>query len=77
MLLPLSEKFSESQAASVKTFRVTGGYLKAGTSFLKRVTGRFFELVSDFIEASRQFIFNFLRKKPAKKYCEKHKCLYK
>jgi hypothetical protein len=28
------------QAAFVKFLRVAGGYLKAGTSFLKRVTGK-------------------------------------
>jgi hypothetical protein len=27
------------------TFRVTGGYLKVGTSFLKRVTRKFTELL--------------------------------
>ncbi len=30
------------QAAFRTTFRVKGGYLKAGTSFLKRVTGKDF-----------------------------------
>jgi hypothetical protein len=38
----LSEQFSESQMAFGTTFIVTSGYLKTGTSFLKRVTGRFF-----------------------------------
>jgi hypothetical protein len=41
----LSEKFSESQVAFGTTFRVKdGGYQKAGTSFLKRVTGRIFTI---------------------------------
>ncbi len=50
---------SESQSAIRTSFRVTGGYQKAGTSFLKRVAGRIFSvsrLVSDFIEASGNFI---------------------
>jgi hypothetical protein len=34
----LSEQFSESQAGFGKTFKGTGGYQKAGTSSLKRVT---------------------------------------
>jgi hypothetical protein len=62
-----SEKFSESQAAFGTIFRVTGGYLKVRTSFLKRVTGRFSELVSDIKEGSRTFIFDFLHKKAATK----------
>jgi hypothetical protein len=33
----LSEQFSGSQAGSGRTFRDTGGYQKAGTSFLKMV----------------------------------------
>jgi hypothetical protein len=48
----------ESQAVSGTTFRVTGGYLTAGTSFLKRLL----ELVSSFKEASRNFILNFFQK---------------
>jgi hypothetical protein len=42
------------------------GYRKSGTSSLMRVTGRVFritELVSDFKEASRNFILEFLHKK--------------
>jgi hypothetical protein len=48
-------------------FRDTGGYQKAGTSSLKRVTGRNFTLVSDFIEASRNIYLDFLHKKTTKK----------
>ncbi len=40
----LSEQFSELQAAFGTTFRVTGGYLKAGTSFQNRFTGRMFRI---------------------------------
>jgi hypothetical protein len=36
---------------------------KVGTSSLKRVTGRHFTLLRDFIEASRNFILDFLNKK--------------
>jgi hypothetical protein len=42
----LSEQFSGSQAAFGTTFRVTGGYRKAGTSSLKRATGRIFTISS-------------------------------
>jgi hypothetical protein len=38
----LSEQFSGSQAGYGTTFRDTGGYQKAGTSSLKRVTGKNF-----------------------------------
>jgi hypothetical protein len=38
------EQFSGSQAAFGTTFRVTGGYRKAGTSFLRRVIGRIFTI---------------------------------
>jgi hypothetical protein len=51
----LSEQSSGPQAAFGTTFKVTGEYWKAGTSSLKRVTGGFSKLVSDFIEASRSF----------------------
>jgi hypothetical protein len=50
-------------------FKGTGGYLKAGTNFLKSVPEGFSELITDFKGASRYFIFNFLHKKAAK-YCE-------
>jgi hypothetical protein len=40
----ISEQFSESQAAFRTTFKGTGGYQKAGTSSLKRVTGRNFTI---------------------------------
>ncbi len=51
-------------------FRITSGYLKVGTTFLKRVTylNDFPEFVSDFREAIRnlRYFFNFLHKKAAK-----------
>jgi hypothetical protein len=40
----LSEQFSESQAAFGTIFIATGGFRKAGTSPLKRVTGRIFTI---------------------------------
>jgi hypothetical protein len=50
----LFEQFSESKTA----FGIgTGGYLKAETSFLKRVTGRIFRLGSNFREAFKNFTF--------------------
>jgi hypothetical protein len=38
---------------------VTGSYLKAGTSFLKRVAEGYLELVSDLKKAGINFIINF------------------
>jgi hypothetical protein len=38
------------------TFGVTGGYLKFGTSFLKRVTWKVFKII-DFKEANMNFIY--------------------
>jgi hypothetical protein len=55
-----------SHGAFETTFRVTGGYQKAGTSFLKMVTGRILELVSVSKGASSKFILDFPRKKRAK-----------
>ncbi len=43
IVMAASEQFiSRSKAAFETTFRVTGGYSKAGTNFLKRITGRIF-----------------------------------
>ncbi len=72
----LSEQFSESQAGFVATLKGTDGYQKAGTSSLKRVTGRNFKFVSDFIEANRNFILDFLHKKTTE-HCENHKHSFK
>jgi hypothetical protein len=47
------------------TFRVTVGYLRAGTSSFKELLEEFSELVCDFKEASRNFILNSLHKKAA------------
>ncbi len=52
-----------SQAVTVT---VTGVYVKARISFLKRVNGRFSESVSYFLEASRNFIVTLLHKKQPK-----------
>jgi hypothetical protein len=64
----LSEQFSESQAGFRTTFKGTGGYQKAATNYLKRV--------SDFIEASRNFILDFLHEKTTEK-CENLKRSFK
>ncbi len=69
---PAFRTISESQAGFGTTFKGPGGYLKPGTSSLKRVTGRISQLVSDFIEASRNFILDFLHKKTTEN-CENHK----
>jgi hypothetical protein len=60
----LAEHFSGSQAVYGTTFRDTGGYQKAGKSSLKRVKlEEISQLVSDFIEAGKNFNFDFLHKK--------------
>ncbi len=46
--------------------------MTAGTSLLKRVTGRMFRKVSDFKKASRNFIFYVLHKKGAVKTISAH-----
>jgi hypothetical protein len=54
--------FSGSQAAFGTTFSVTSGYRKAGTKLLEG----FSQLISDFIEASRNFNLDFFHKRTAK-----------
>jgi hypothetical protein len=49
----------------------TSGYRKAGTSFLKRASGRIFNLVRYFRETSRNLILNDFQKQTAKN-CETH-----
>ncbi len=49
----LSEHISEYQAAFGTTFSVTGGYLKAGIGFMKRVTGKIFK-ISKCFQRSKQ-----------------------
>jgi hypothetical protein len=59
------------------TFIDTGGYQKARTISVKRVTGRNFT-ICDFREASKNFIFDFLHKKTIKN-CKKRpfrKCCF-
>jgi hypothetical protein len=53
----------ESQAGFGTTVKSTSGFQKAGTSSMKKVTGRISQLASDFIKASRNFILDFLHKK--------------
>jgi hypothetical protein len=62
----LSEQFFRSQADFGTFFRVTGSYPKDGTSSLKRVTGRIFKLVSDFLEVGRNFLLDFFTKRQLK-----------
>jgi hypothetical protein len=61
-----TEQFSESHPGHEASFTVTGEFLNAATSSLKRVTGRILKLVSVFKEASQDFIFHFLHNKAAK-----------
>jgi hypothetical protein len=77
-LSEVSEQFSGSQAGYGTTFRDTGGHHKAGTSSLKRVTGMNFtmSMVSDFVEASRNFNLDLLHKKTTSN-CENHKRSFK
>ncbi len=57
--------------------RNADGYQKAGTSSLERVTGiGISQLVSDFIEANRNFNLDFLYKKTTNN-CENHKRSFK
>ncbi len=72
----LSEQFSVSQTGFGTNFEGTDGYQKAGSSSLKRITGRNFTIVSYFIEASRNFILDFLHKK-INKTCVNHKLSFK
>jgi hypothetical protein len=67
----LLEQCSGSQAAFQTTFRITGGYRKARTSFLTGLLEGFSQLVSDFIEASKNIILAFLPNKTAKN-CDSH-----
>jgi hypothetical protein len=55
----------ESIPGLLKSLKIRAQLSESRTSFLKRVTGRIFT-ISDFTEASRNFIFGFLYKKTAK-----------
>jgi hypothetical protein len=78
-LLPHCPIFSiiHSRLAFGKIFKITGGYWKSGTSFLKReLLEGFSQLVSGFIERNKNFILDFINKKQPKilrnsfkKYC--------
>jgi hypothetical protein len=58
----------ESQAAFGTTFRYTGGYKNPDQTLWRGFLEAFSQLVSDFIEASRNFILDFLHKKTAKNF---------
>ncbi len=64
----LSEQFSGSQAAFGTTFRVTGGYRKARTTFLKRVTWIIFTSSKLFYRSKRKLYLDFLDKKAVKNF---------
>jgi hypothetical protein len=44
---------------TTQVLQVTGGFMNAATSSLKRVTEGFLKLVSVFKEASQDFLFHF------------------
>jgi hypothetical protein len=57
----------ERQAAFGTTFRVTGGYRKAGTSSLKRVTGKIFTISKWFYRSEAETSFwSFITKRQEK-----------
>ena len=62
-----TEQFSESHPGYGASFTITGGFLNAETSSLKRLTGRIFKISKCFKEATQDFIFHFLHNKAAKK----------
>jgi hypothetical protein len=68
--------FIESWPVLRTTFRVTGGYKKAGTSSPKGLLEGFSQLVSNFTDASTNFFLDFLHKKTAKN-SENHKRSFK
>jgi hypothetical protein len=49
------EQILESQPGSGASLMITGGFMNAATSSLKRVTGRILKLVSVFKEANKNF----------------------
>jgi hypothetical protein len=63
-----TEQFSESQAGSGASFTVTGRFLNAATSSLKRVIGRTFKISKCFKEASKNLGFDFLSNKDKTKF---------
>ncbi len=62
----LSEQFSRLQTGFGTTFRDTGGYQKAGNKLSEEGYWKEFHNYSDFVEASRNFILDFLHKKTIK-----------
>ncbi len=76
---PAFKTISESQAGFRTTFKGTGGYQKAGTSSLKKVTGRNFTIMKWFHRSKQKFHFVFPLKKLKKttENCEYHKRPFK
>ncbi len=72
----LSEQFSGSQAGYGKTFRDTAAIRKSEQALCEGLQEGISELVSDFIEAVRNFIFDFFHKKTTKN-CENQKRSFK
>jgi hypothetical protein len=64
----LSEQSSGPWAAFGVTFRVTGGYQKAETSFRLKDTGGIFRIGKCLQEASKNYKFNFFHNKALQKF---------
>jgi hypothetical protein len=58
------------QPASGTTLRVTEGYLKAGSGFLKRVSGRIFIIIKLFQISKQQLYFKFQPQKSSRILCK-------
>ncbi len=73
----LPEQFSESQVAFGITSKVTGGYLQAGISFLKRVTVKIFRISKWFQRSKQKTLFFIFSSKKAAKYSKSQQRWYK
>ncbi len=70
--------FQNHHSAFGATFRVTGSYWKAGTGFLKSVTGRILKIISDFVlQKNAETLFWMFFTKRQQKNCENHQRSYK
>jgi hypothetical protein len=69
MSLPVFGTISKITGSFGTTFEVTGSYLKAETSFLKRFTGRILR-ISKWFQRSEPKLFYIFSTKLGAKYCE-------
>ncbi len=70
----LSEQYSWSQKAFGTILKFLGSFLKAGTSFLKSVSGRIFWISKCFYRGKRNFSFNFFHIKTANNSNHQRSC---